>query len=133
MSAPRGIRNNNPGNIRRSKTVWRGERSTETDPSFCQFVSMQYGVRALAKLLLAYHMVHHINTVKGLIGRWAPPIENMTGAYVAAVSKVVGVQPSTVLEFDAPTLVKLCDGIIRHENGMSVPLDVITEGVKLAL
>ena len=51
MMAARGLRNNNPGNIRLSRTVWQGEIRPSRDRSFCQFRTMAYGYRALIKLL----------------------------------------------------------------------------------
>ena len=45
---PRGIRNNNPLNIRRTaKDQWKGLRAQQTDASFCQFESLEYGWRAV--------------------------------------------------------------------------------------
>jgi len=54
MMAARGLRNNNPGNIRLSRTVWQGEIRPSRDRSFCQFRTMAYGYRALIKLLQNY-------------------------------------------------------------------------------
>ena len=49
---PRGIRNNNPLNIRRTaKDQWKGLRAQQTDASFCQFERMEYGWRAAFYLL----------------------------------------------------------------------------------
>ena len=39
----RGIRNNNPLNIRHSADRWQGARMKQTDPSFVQFKTMAYG------------------------------------------------------------------------------------------
>lgn len=36
----RGLRNNNPGNIRNSSTVWIGEVTPSNDKSFKQFKSI---------------------------------------------------------------------------------------------
>ena len=138
MAPPRGIRNNNPGNIDRSKIVWRGAAAVQADPRFVTFVSMDYGIRALAKTLLAYHVAHGIDTIREIVGRWAPPIENMTGAYVRDVATRSGIGADVPLTFDAPTLVKLCRAICEHENGASVADAYITPaqyvaGVNLAL
>ena len=38
---PRGIRNNNPLNIRRSKDQWQGLRAQQTDASFCTATYIQ--------------------------------------------------------------------------------------------
>ena len=45
-SLPRGLRNNNPGNIRKNSDVFQGEK-TSSDREFKQFKSMAYGYRAL--------------------------------------------------------------------------------------
>ena len=45
----RGLRNNNPLNIRKNSTKWQGLSATQTDKSFFQFTSMAYGYRAAFK------------------------------------------------------------------------------------
>ena len=42
---PRGIRNHNPGNIRRSQDPWQGLASAQNDPEFFIFQSAIYGIR----------------------------------------------------------------------------------------
>lgn len=138
MEPSRGIRNCNPGNIRRSNTVWRGAAPVQSDPSFVVFTSMNYGIRAIAKVLLAYHILHGVETIRQLINRWAPPVENLTGAYVRDVASRAGIAADAQLTFDAPTLEKLVRAICEHENGASVadayitPADYVA-GVALAL
>jgi hypothetical protein len=51
MSLPRGIRNNNPLNIRRSKDKWKGMRAVHSDAQFVQFESLEWGWRAAFRLL----------------------------------------------------------------------------------
>mgnify|MGYP003533551919 FL=1 len=46
MKQSRGIRNNNPLNIRLSADKWQGMREEQTDKAFVQFKSMAYGYRA---------------------------------------------------------------------------------------
>lgn len=55
MNLPRGIRNNNPGNIRWGSD-WQGLISEEerTDKSFCQFQDPVYGLRAMVKIIFTY-------------------------------------------------------------------------------
>ena len=53
-SLPRGLRNNNPGNIRRNSDVFQGEK-TSSDKEFKQFKSMAYGYRAIFKILSNYY------------------------------------------------------------------------------
>lgn len=115
--APRGIRNHNPGNIRAgSRTEWMG--ATGSDGQFVTFESPEAGIRALGRNLLSYADRRGLNTVAGIIGRWAPPNENDTGSYVAAVSRATGFAPDKPLDLRDPTVMtKLASAIITHENG----------------
>ena len=91
----RGLRNNNPLNIRRSSTHWQGARKEQTDKSFVQFESMAYGYRAAWKILQTYYerfcTQNKDYTVRNIIGCWAPPTENDTEAYVKNVLKLAGI------------------------------------------
>ena len=94
MAIPRGIRNNNPLNIRRSKDQWQGLRAVQTDPSFCQFETLEYGWRAAFKLLTrTYYHTYRLFTIRAIINKWAPPNENKTSAYIANVSRLTGIGP----------------------------------------
>ena len=85
----RGIRNNNPANIRRGCN-WKGLAKTQTDREFCQFVTMTWGVRALLVTLRTYVVKHHLHTVREIITRWAPSSDgNNTEAYIKFVEKAV--------------------------------------------
>lgn len=84
---PRGLRNNNPLNIRRSRDKWLGLSPTQRDTAFFQFTSLTYGYRAAGKLLQNYQRLHKLYTLNGLIARWAPASENNTKAYVARVAR----------------------------------------------
>ena len=77
MNTPRGIRNNNPGNIRWGSD-WKGLKKDgkQQDPSFCIFETPEYGIRALAKLLRNYQRLYGLNTPYRIISRYAPPTEN---------------------------------------------------------
>lgn len=50
----RGIRNNNPLNIRHSASRWQGMRMEQTDKKFVQFESMAMGYRAAWRVLETY-------------------------------------------------------------------------------
>ena len=94
MSLPRGIRNNNPLNIRRCADKWKGLSRTQNDPSFCQFESMEWGWRAAFYLLTrTYYHKYRLYTIRGIIQKWAPPIENKTQAYIDNVSRLTGINP----------------------------------------
>lgn len=129
---PRGERNNNPGNIRHSSAKWQGMSAIQSDPDFVQFDDPVYGIRALAKLLKSYQEKYHLYTVRDIINRYAPPVENDTGAYVAAVAKKLGVDPSATIDVNRH-LHTLVNAIIHHENGRVVYApEQIAKGVSLA-
>ena len=91
----RGIRNNNPLNIRHGKDRWQGARDTQTDRSFVQFESMAYGYRAGWRTLQTYYerfcKQNRSFTVRTIIERWAPPNENDTEAYIRQVLKLASI------------------------------------------
>lgn len=132
MITPRGIRNNNPGNIRRSGSKWQGMAATQTDTAFVQFVAPEYGIRALAKLLTNYYTRDGLNTVRAIISKYAPSNENDTSAYAEAVSRALGVNPDTVISVPQH-LTALVEAIIKHENGQQ-PYQIaqIHTGVNMA-
>lgn len=121
----RGIRSNNPGNIDKSNTPWRG-KVHGADSRFETFDTPRNGIRALAKTLLTYQDKHGIRTVRGAINRWAPPVENDTQAYALAVAAALGVDLDDDLDFHREAiLLPMSMAIIRHENG-SQPYDAQT-------
>jgi hypothetical protein len=133
MNPTRGERNNNPGNIRLSSVKWQGEISGQ-DTAFATFATPEDGIRALAKLLRNYQTKNGLNTVRGIINRYAPPVENNTSAYVAAVAAAVGVAPDDQIDTGNPTTLNaLVNAIIRHENGRNVyAASTVAAGVALA-
>ncbi|MGV6397010.1 structural protein [Pseudomonas caspiana] len=138
---PRGLRNNNPGNIDFNKANdWLGQLPFDPliESRFARFDKPENGIRALGKLLRNYRTKYGLDTVKGLINRWAPSNENDTAAYVAAVeSRIVKAtgKPAGKLDLNSPVILGcLVRAIIQHENG-SIPYSdaVIDEGVRRAL
>lgn len=128
---PRGIANQNPGNIRKGAAVWKGQAAIQSDPSFVQFVSPEYGIRAIAKIMKTYK-AHGIHTIEQVISRWAPASENNTPAYIAAVCAECSVHENDDVDLDEimPLLVK---AIIWHENGCCPYTDkTIIDGIDLA-
>lgn len=132
MAIPRGIRNNNPGNIRHGEK-WQGLADEQSDAAFATFTSAEYGIRALGKVLLNYQRKYALDTVRKLISRWAPPNENDTDAYVNSVARAIGVGPDDKITV-SDRLAALTKSIIQHENGQQPYSDaVLAEGVRLAL
>ncbi len=115
---PKGVRNNNPGNVR-AGDKWQGMVGEDAD-GFAVFERPEDGLRAMSKVLDTYANTHGINTIEGVVGRWAPPSENDTAAYVAAVSSALGVGGADTIDInDASTRSKLMSAIIQHENGQN--------------
>lgn len=132
-SLPRGIRNNNPGNIRKSGDAWQGLADIQPDTEFFSFADPVYGIRALAKILRNYRDRYGLNTVQGIINRWAPPVENNTDAYVRMVANKVGVAPAEPLTWDAGQMRRLVSAIIQHENGQQpYSMATIADGISRA-
>ena len=94
---PRGLRNCNPLNIRRSKDQWKGLLKEQNDKSFYQFKTMEWGYRAAFRLLRTYRVKYHRTTVRTIIERWAPPNENATQAYIDRVCKEMDAPPHFIL------------------------------------
>ncbi|ARB11956.1 endolysin [Salmonella phage STP-2] len=123
---PRGIRNNNPGNIEWG-SPWQGliPRSEATDSRFAQFKDPASGIRAIAVTLTTYYDKRKANdgskidSVREVIERWAPAVENNVSAYAKQVAAVLAVDPNseTLNLHDYDTMRGLVEGIIRHENG----------------
>ena len=129
----RGEANRNPGNIRRSGIVWNGMSADQTDPDFIQFETPEYGLRAIAKILLSY-AERGLNTVTAIIDTWAPPNENNDTTYVDDCCERTGFTPTQVLVVNDPAvLASLVRAIIIHENGECIYSDAqIATGVAMA-
>lgn len=129
----RGIRNNNPGNIRKGEK-WQGLAAEQTDSSFCVFEAPEYGIRALAKILINYQKKYGLKDVQGIINRFAPPIENDTGSYVYGVCLKLDVRPDTPINVSEPgIMINLLKSIIRHENGeQPYSDDLLTKAMEMA-
>lgn len=129
--ATRGIRNNNPGNIRVSKDQWEG--MTGDDGSFVIFDSPESGVRALGKNLLSYGRQGY-DSIEKIINRWAPPNENDTQAYIDSVVAATGIPATQSLDLSDPdTLSSLAQAISFHETGSRYDPEVYQQGVARAL
>ena len=129
---PRGIRNNNPLNIRIGN-VWLGEVAEPTDPCFEQFVSMVYGVRAGFVLLRRYIRHYHRTTIPQIIAAWAPSSENNTAKYIDTVCAISKISAEDTLDFfNADQMVALVDAMIYVECGQHIQESVIRDGYRFA-
>lgn len=118
-SLPRGIRNNNPGNIRISNNDWKGKvpKDLNTDKKFEQFIELKYGVRAMTVLMRNWIKKGTANTIEKIVNRYAPPNENKTADYIQLVSQWTGIPKDQQLDIDKETMKKLVLAIARKENG----------------
>lgn len=117
-NAPRGIRNNNPGNLN-----FAGQKGATKEPGpggrFAVFGTMEEGVAALVNQLKLY-AARGIDTIADIVKKYAPAAENDVEAYIKALEKATGKKSNEKLNLnDQATLVPLVDGIIAHENGPS--------------
>lgn len=128
---PRGIRNNNPLNIRKGSN-WKGERPVQTDKAFEEFQTMQYGIRAgfviLRKYITGYNgITQKFNTIEKIVRRWAPPTENATQKYIDFVAKDMGISPHQTIAFPNKSLmVDLVYAMIFVECGQRVGKEIIS-------
>ncbi len=134
VTATRGVRNNNPGNIRRSSDPWQGLAAVQSDKDFLCFETPVWGIRALTRILITYYDRHGCDTVRKIIRRWAPPSENNTAAYVGAVARALQADPDDRLELHSYQRMRpLVEAIIAHENrGHRYSAATVDEGLKLA-
>lgn len=129
----RGLRNNNPGNIRQSAVNYVGEVKPSKDNAFKQFESMAHGYRAMFVLLDAYHR-KGFRTLRQMINRYAPPVENHTDKYLHFVAELAGVAPDDVVDTkDHDTMVKIVSAMSRMENGVAANSADVEAGWQLYL
>lgn len=127
----RGLRNNNPGNIRRSAAQYRGERPSD-DKQFKRFVAAAWGYRAMFMLLHTYRVRYGLNTVSGMIARYAPPAENHTGRYAACVCRWAGIGLQEPLDTLArEDMVPVVAAMSRMENGVPAVMEDVSRGWEL--
>lgn len=119
---PRGIRNNNPLNIRKSSTPWLGKKAESTDPSFEQFTSLEYGLRAGLINIRTYLKRDRLQDITQIINKWAPDSDgNNTKAYIEAVCKKATITPHQIIKYnDKNTLCRIVWAMAFVECGQEV-------------
>lgn len=128
---PRGIRNNNPLNIRKGSN-WIGLSKTQNDPSFCQFDSMTYGLRAGLIIIRTYMTKYKLTTIHSIVSRWAPPKENDTDAYVKSVSSMMKLHALQSFDFgDRTRIVALVSAMCKVETGITIDQKLIESAYDL--
>jgi hypothetical protein len=112
-------RNNNFGGIRKVGVV-----AGPNAGGFEAYGTPEEGVGAIKRLLTVYQDKHGLNTLTGIINRWAPPNENDTAGLISRASKVTGFAPDQPLDLHDPgTMAKMIEATIRNEQGGKLPVD----------
>lgn len=116
---PRGLRNNNPGNLVQTNIAWVGKvpLNQNTDSRFEQFYELRYGIRALMRDIIS-DVKKGKNTVTSLITEFAPNFQNNTTAYINSVISSVG--NDFIGELTQEKLIAICKAIVLVENGTIV-------------
>lgn len=121
VQTPRGIRNNNPLNIRKNDIQWQGLSPEQNDSDFCQFINLNYGIRAAFVLLRTYHKKYHCDTITKVVSRWAPECENNTKAYIEAVAAHSCVPADARFKFtDKNVVCRILWSMAWVENGKEI-------------
>lgn len=128
----RGIRNNNPLNIRIGNT-WLGEVPNPTDSDFEQFVSVTYGLRASFCILRRYIRRYRRNTLRLIINAWAPKVENDTERYIKNVSQLSKLEPDEVIDYsNKEKMFALVKAMAQQESGAKLSDDILDKAYSMA-
>lgn len=126
---PRGVRNNNPLNIRISMDKFVGEVRPSQDKKFKQFDTMAHGYRAAFRVLRTYINNYKCDTIRKIISRWAPATENNTLAYVMTVSDRAGISPDAPISADnREMMVRIVAAMSYVENGVEADRVEVLDG-----
>ena len=128
----RGLCNNNPGNIRRSRVRYKGEVRPSRDPDFKEFSTMAYGYRAVFVLLDTYRSRYGLTTIRQMLNRYAPPTENFTEGYVRFVSDYSGVMPDEIVDTRSEKdMIPIVAAMSKIENGVAANIEDVERGWEL--
>lgn len=127
---PRGLRNRNPLNIRRTNQLWQGLDEVQTDREFFRFRTMAWGYRAAFVVIRTYVLRRGVNTLVGVVKRWAPDADgNDSDLYLARVMVLTGMDRETRIDpYDAEQMVPLVAAMSRVENGRPAVLAEVLAG-----
>ena len=128
----RGLRNNNPGNIRRSRVRYKGEVCPSRDPDFKEFSTMAYGYRAVFVLLDTYRSRYGLTTIRQMLNRYAPPTENFTEGNVRFVADYSGVMPDEIIDTRSEKdMIPIVAAMSKIENGVAANIEDVERGWEL--
>lgn len=128
----RGLRNNNPGNIRLGAARFLGEKEQSSDSAFRQFKSIEWGYRAMFVLLRTYVVRHKCCTLRQIINRYAPPVENHTNNYIRRVADATHLSPDEPVSItDGAMMMAIVAAMSEVENGVKANMADVKRGWEL--
>lgn len=131
-SMPRGLRNNNPLNIRISTDKFVGELRPSQDKAFKQFDTMAHGYRAAFRVLRTYINNYKCDTIRKIISRWAPKNENHTENYIKVVSERSGITADEpILADNREMMIRIVAAMSFVENGLEAVMSDVIRGWEL--
>ena len=131
-SMPRGLRNNNPLNIRISTDKFAGEVRPSQDKSFKQFETMAHGYRAAFRVLRTYINNYKCDTIRKIISRYAPSNENHTENYIKVVSERSGITADEpILADNREMMIRIVAAMSFVENGLEAVMSDVIRGWEL--
>lgn len=126
---PRGLRNNNPLNIRINTDKFVGEVQPSQDKAFKQFDTMAHGYRAAFRVIRTYINNYKCDTIRKIISRWAPATENNTLAYVMTVSSRSGISPDALISAsNREEMIRIVAAMSYVENGVEADMVEVLDG-----
>lgn len=126
----RGIKNNNPFNIRKSVNSWQGKLKFSKDKDFEQFCSMDYGLRAGIQLLRNGYIAKGFDTVEKIIPRYAPASENDVQSYIAFVLQDSPLRAEEKLSVNSLNFYWLCQKMCLYESHFELSYEKYINVVK---
>jgi len=127
----RGLKNNNPLNIRNSSDLFQGEIRPSGDKAFKQFRTPAYGYRA-AFVTLATYLGRGWDTVEKIVQHWAPPAENDTNSYIRTIEKLSGINRTKILTADSgEDYIKIVIAMSLMENGVNADPEAVRSGFNM--
>lgn len=126
----RGLKNNNPLNIRKNGDKFQGEIQPSGDPAFKQFESMRYGYRAAFRIINTY-IKNGNNTIAKIINRWAPAADNNnTASYIEHVEQRSGINRNVTIETTEQKL-RIIQAMSISETGYKPTLDELKKAYEI--
>lgn len=122
----RGERNCNPLNIRLTADRWLGMKATQTDKSFVQFETIEYGIRAAIHIIRRYIRHYSCSCIRDIIRRWAPASENDTESYIRYVSEKTCMNPADPIRHtDVDSIARIISAMAFYESRMNIPKTMV--------